>query len=90
MKKQKKFLVQLLVFLTIILSSCQSFAVNISDYIGEIANKIRNSNKMNIAKWPISSRVNGDETMTFDESIARLKKSFTDKLSWLDQQIQNM
>ena len=36
MKKQKKFLVQLLVFLTIILSSCQSFAVNISDYIGEM------------------------------------------------------
>ncbi len=62
----------------------------VSDYIDEIANKIRNSSKMNIAKWPISSRVNGDETMTFDESIARLKKSFTDKLSWLDQQIQNM
>lgn len=62
----------------------------VADYIDETADKIRNSDKMNIAKWPISSRVNGDETMTFDESISRLKKSFTDKLNWLDQQIQNM
>ena len=40
--------------------------------------------------WPISSRINGDETMAFDEAVERLKKAYLDKLEWLDQQINNM
>jgi hypothetical protein len=40
--------------------------------------------------WPISQRVNGDETMAFEEAVARLKKAYLDKLQWLDQQISNM
>ena len=60
------------------------------EFIDSEAEKIRNSEKMNTALWPISSRVNGDETMTFDEAVARLKKAYLDKLEWLDQQINNM
>ena len=62
----------------------------IADFIDTEAAKIRNSDKINIAMWPISKRVNGDETMSFDEAVARLKKSYTDKLNWLDKQIQAM
>ena len=40
--------------------------------------------------WPIFQHVNGDETMAFDEAIIRLKKSYVDKLQWLDQKINNM
>ena len=45
---------------------------------------------MNSAMWPIFQRVNGDETMTLDEAVARLKKAYLEKLQWLDQQINNM
>lgn len=59
-------------------------------FIDSEAEKIRNSDKMNSAMWPITQAVNGDETMSFDEAVARLRKSYTDKLEWLDHQIQNM
>ena len=62
----------------------------IADLIDSEANKIKNSEKINCAMWPISQRVNGDETMTFDEAVSRLKKSYVDKLQWLDQKINNM
>lgn len=62
----------------------------VADFIDSEAEKIRNSEKMNNAKWPISQRVNGDETMSFEDAVARLKKSYIDKLQWLDQQINDM
>lgn len=49
--------------------------------------KIYNSEKMNISMWPISQRINGDETMSFEEAVNTLKKAYVDKLNWLDQQI---
>ena len=36
MKKKTKFLVQVLIFLTILLSGSQVMAFNINDYLGEI------------------------------------------------------
>ena len=60
------------------------------DFIDAEAQKIRNSEKINNAMWPISLRVNGDETMNFDDAVSRLKKAYLDKLEWLDQQITNM
>ena len=59
-------------------------------FIDSEAEKIKNSEKINSTMWPITSRVNGDETMSFDDAVARLKKAYIDKLSWLDTQIQNM
>lgn len=62
----------------------------VSEFIDLEADKIKNSDKINSAMWPISLRVNGDETMTFDDAVLRLKNSYLDKLQWLDQQINNM
>ena len=62
----------------------------VSEFIDSESKKIKNSEKMNAAMWPISSRINGDETMAFDEAVERLKKAYLDKLEWLDQQINNM
>ena len=39
--------------------------------------------------WPISQRVNGDETMSFEEAVSRLKQAYLDKLDWLNQHIGN-
>ena len=60
------------------------------EFIDSESEKIKQSDKMNCAMWPISQRVNGDETMAFEEAVARLKKAYLDKLQWLDQQINNM
>lgn len=62
----------------------------IVDFIDSEAERIRNSEKMNSEMWTITQNVNGDETMTFDEAVARLKKAYTDKLDWLDLQIKDM
>ena len=60
------------------------------DVFQQEADKLRNSDKMNISLWPIASRVNGDETMTFDEAVASMKQAYVDKLQWLDEQINAM
>ncbi len=61
----------------------------VSEFIDLEAEKIRNSDKLNNAMWPISQRVNGDETMSFEEAVSRLKQAYLDKLEWLNQHIGN-
>ena len=60
------------------------------DYIDEMADRIRVSEAYNIAMWPISNDENGDEKMTFQESIDRIKKAFLDKWEWMDKNIGNL
>ena len=62
----------------------------LTDYIDEMADKIRVSEAYNIAMWPISNDENGDEKMTFQESIDRIKKAFLDKWEWMDKNIGNL
>lgn len=62
----------------------------VAEFIDLEYEKIRNSEKMNSSMWPISQRVNGDETMSFEEAVTRLKKAYCDKLEWLDSQINNL
>ena len=62
----------------------------VAEFIDVEADAIKNSDKINSAMWPISQSVNGDETMSFEDAVARLKKAYLDKLEWLDQQINNM
>lgn len=58
------------------------------------AARIKGSESMNWKMWPITQEggqgfVNGDETMTFDQAVARMKKSYEDKYNWMNQQISN-
>ena len=62
----------------------------VAEFIDSEAETIKQSDKMNSVMWPISQRVNGDETMIFDEAVTRLKKAYLDKLQWLNDQINNM
>lgn len=48
----------------------------IDQYIVETAEKVRESNALNIEMWPISGNVNGDETMTYDDAIARMRNAY--------------
>lgn len=61
---------------------------SISQFIDVTAAQLVESDNINIAMWPISSTVNGDEKMTYEQAVARLKKAYEDKLKWMDAQIQ--
>ena len=53
-------------------------------YVDEMAEKIRISEEVNHELWPISNRENGDETMTFQQAVNRIKEGFSLKLDWMD------
>lgn len=68
-----------------------AFESDIPVFIEEQKEILRESDKINSAMWPISgSKPNGDEDMSYEDAVARMKKSFTDKLKWLDKKIQAM
>ena len=57
------------------------------DYIDSQADYIRISESVNQQIWPITVFENGDETMSFQESIDRIKNAFLDKWTWMDTNI---
>ena len=65
----------------------RSAFLTIPDYIDAEADAIRNSEVMNHALWPITQNTNGDINLTFDEAVARMKKSYSDKMNWMDRTI---
>ena len=51
------------------------------EYIVTMAEKVRVSNEINLAMWPISSTVNGDESMTYDDAIATMRAAYQNRLT---------
>lgn len=65
--------------------------IKISTFIENEAQRIKQSEKMNHIMWPITNEpVNGDESMTFEEAVQRMKTSYEAKLNWLDSEISKM
>ena len=64
--------------------------MSMDSYITETAAKIKISNEANIKKWPITFDVNGDETMTFDQSIERMRKEYNDRIKDIDKYISEL
>jgi len=66
----------------------------IPDYIRDVANRIKASNEVDYVMWPLSAHsygsVNGDNDLPFDDAVDRLINAYSDKLSWMDDQISNM
>jgi hypothetical protein len=60
------------------------------EYIDGQADRLRESERINHDMWPISNDENGDEKMTFQESVDRIKSAFLDKWEWMDQNIRNL
>ena len=72
------------------------FLATVPDYIEAQRDYISDSARRNLARWPeidISGEEvlmpNGDELLTFDEAIDRLKASYSMRLAWLDAQIRS-
>ena len=60
---------------------------DIEDFIREQAALIKESNEINIAKWPISGTTNGDEEMSFDEAIERMITAYKGRIESVDSAI---
>ena len=61
------------------------------EYIDSQADYIRLSESFNHNQWPIvNNPENGDEEMTFQQAIDRIKQAFLDKWEWMDQNIRNL
>ncbi len=60
------------------------------DYIDSQGFYLTHSDEMNIALWPISLRVNNDETLTYAEAVAKMKKNYTARLEWIDAKINSL
>lgn len=58
--------------------------MSIPDYIDQQAQLIQASALQNSLMWPISLKLNGDEQLSFDEAIERMKQSFLLRLSVVD------
>ena len=54
---------------------------SVGTYLDEQAEALRESNELNIAMWPITQVVNGDEMMDYDQAITRMKNSFNHRIS---------
>ena len=52
--------------------------------------KLSKSADLNIQLWPISSRVNGDETMSFEDAVNRMKNAYENRLQVIENAINNM
>ena len=63
--------------------------LKLTDYIDDMAGKIRLSEEYNHALWPIptSQAENGDEQMSFQQAVDRIKEGFTEKWKWMDAHI---
>jgi len=62
----------------------------VTNTIRERAAQIKESEKFNIALWPITTNHNGDEKLTFQEAIDYMVKAYDTKLKWMDSQIPNL
>ena len=69
--------------------------LDVESEIDRLADQNRLSDRFNQAMWPLNSTIknsagaayNGDEDMTFDESIALLKRVFAERLNWMNAKI---
>lgn len=67
-----------------------AFETNIPAFIDATKDQIKKSDEINAPMWPIGgSKPNGDEAMSFEDAVERMKAAFLAKLNWLDTQIQS-
>ena len=62
----------------------------IPNFIDAEKQKLQKSDQLNIKMWPISSRTNGDETLTYDAAVERMKNAYQTRLQKIDALISNL
>lgn len=57
------------------------------DYIDAKYLSIKESAEINGKLWPINQNVNGDEKMSIDDAVERMKERYSQRVQWMDAQI---
>ena len=62
------------------------------EYLDQMADIIRESESVNHRMWPINppQAENGDEQLSFQQAVDRMKQAFLDKWEWMDKNIGNL
>lgn len=63
---------------------------SIPDYIEEMGARIKTSAESNCRMWPINQDVNGDENLSYEQAVQRLKDNYTARFNYLDRAIAAM
>lgn len=59
----------------------------VDTYIATHAEYLKHSDELNISLWPISSSVNGDESLSFADAIKRMRDNYKNRIAWMNTQI---
>ena len=59
----------------------------IADFIDAEAEKLRPSAAVNWAMWTLESGPNQDESLTWEEAVAKMRSSYLARLNWMDAEI---
>lgn len=63
----------------------------IPDYMQSEADRVRASNTIDKKMWPNNIfRTNGDDDLSFDDAIAKMKTTYTSRFKWLDKSISSL
>ncbi|MBR5176064.1 MAG: CotH kinase family protein [Bacteroidales bacterium] len=62
----------------------------VADYFDVLADKLRVSVDHDKTKWSMTTTVNNDESMSFDEAVSTMKSNYKKHWEWMDNQIQAM
>lgn len=62
----------------------------VSHFIDKQETLIKESAEANNELWPITQTVNKDETMSFEDAVARLKAVYVARVKWLDKAINSL
>ena len=68
----------------------KSALMEIPAFIEAEADRIRTSEEMNHAMWPVTQDTNGDIGLSFTEAVARMKASYEIKFDFMDKEISKM
>lgn len=63
---------------------------NADSYIEAKADEIRKSDALNNSMWPCTSYVNGDDSMSFDDAIARMRNALQARIEEVDRRITSL
>ncbi|MBQ6283698.1 MAG: hypothetical protein IJK70_02765, partial [Bacteroidales bacterium] len=61
--------------------------LSVTGFIDKTAQKIKVSVDKDKTKWAITTTVNKDEELSFDDAVATMKNNYVKHLEWMDSQI---
>ena len=68
-------------------SESKSDFLSITGFIDEIAENVKGHVDRDKSKWPMTTTINYDESMSFEEAVATMKSNYKKHWEWMDKEI---